>query len=148
MKKALIIISAVAALILTSCTQNNGYISTWFGYWKMTELKVNGEDVADYNGRITWSFQNNIVCITESDVHHNYDEGFGTWESEDRALTVDFTHWQGVPNTYLYTPPRILQIPLDRKTTYEIVSQSGKEMQLSRVLDDGSRMDIYLKKAY
>lgn len=133
---------------LSACTQNNGDISPWFGYWRMTALNLDGEPDPAYNGMITWSFQNNIVAINTYNELHDYDEGFGTWEEEGNSLILDFTHSQGQENAYMYTPPVILQIPDNRTVAFTIEKRSGREIVLSRVLDSGETMTCVLKKIY
>lgn len=132
----------------TSCTQNNGDISPWFGYWRMTALTIDGEPDPAYDGMISWSFQNNIVSINTYDIHHTYSESYGTWSCDDKTLSIDYTHSDGQGDkAYLYTAPAIMRIPADRPVDFEIVSQSGRRTILRRTLPDtGEVMECVLTK--
>lgn len=146
--KTYLIIASIWAMT-AGCTQNNGDISPWFGYWRMTSLTIDGESDPEYTDMITWSFQNNIVFINTNLPNHEYDEGVGTWSADETTLTLDYTHSHGQGNyEYLYTPPAVLRIPNDRPVDFTIESLSGRNTTLSRTLDDGSVMQCKLEKAY
>lgn len=143
------LILAVIATAFAGCTQNNGDISPWFGYWRMTSLTIDGEPAPDYDGNITWSFQSNIVFINTGLPYHEYDEGVGTWSAEGSTLTIDFTHSHGQGNyEFMYTPPAVLRLPDDRPADFTITHQTGRRTDLRRTLPDGSVMECKLEKAY
>ena len=145
----LMTLCAAIAGLQTGCTQNNGDITPWFGYWRMTSLTIDGEPEASYDGDITWSFQNNLVFININLPYHEYDESVGTWSSDGTTLTLDFTHAEGQGNyEFFYTPPEVLQIPDDRPADFTRESQNGGTTELRRTLDDGRVMECVLKKIY
>lgn len=147
--------AAVTAIILlmtlAGCTQNNGDISPWFGYWRVESIALDGEPDPAYTGGMTWSFQNNIIDITTPlDNSHTVSKVWGTWRNDaDETLTVDFTHWQNQGNeAYAYMAPALLQFSADAPVTYIISSQGGGKTVLDRTLPDGKLQQITLKKAY
>lgn len=143
------LILPAAAAILTGCTQNNGDISPWFGYWRMTSLTIDGKPDPDYSGNITWSFQSNIVFINLNLPHHEYDDGVGTWSSDGTILTLDYTHSHDQGNyEYLYTPPAVLRLPDDHPVDFTITRQTGRRTDLRRTLADGAVMECKLEKVY
>lgn len=81
-------------MTLWSCTQNNGEIDPWFGFWRLTSLTADGEPVEDYDNNIVWSFQNNIIMIDIYGDHEEYIESWGTWtcNDEETLMTLDFSH--------------------------------------------------------
>lgn len=148
---AAVVVTAVASL--GSCTQNNGDIGPWFGFWRMTSITIGAQPVEGYEpegpGSLQWSFQGNVVFINTLGPHNSYRESVATWSATATCLTLDYTHGAGQgDDTYLYTPPAILKISTDRPTEFTIVSLTSRDMTLRRTLDDGSVMECQLKKAY
>lgn len=153
MKALRLILTALAlTLLMAGCTQNNGDISPWFGYWRVESITLDGTPDAAYAGGMTWSFQNNIIDITTpTDPHHSYSKVWGTWAADEaeRTLTVDFTHWRDQGDeAYAYLAPAVLQINPDEPAVYSIESRKGRVTVLGRMLPDGRRQSITLNKAY
>lgn len=82
------------ALLLGSCTHNDGNIGPWFGTWGMTAMTVDGVPYGTTDrGQTLWEFQSHLVRISRIDAHQTFTGySWGTWEERDGHLLLDFTH--------------------------------------------------------
>lgn len=115
--------------LLWSCSHNNGDIGVWFGQYKLEQLDVDGEADEEYGGNIFWSFQNQVMMITEIDSEFDSSNTFCRWEEKDGCLILNFdnTDYSGNDSNYLYTPPEILRFSLTSPNILTIdSSHSGK----------------------
>lgn len=138
----------IIMLLTSGCTQNNGEIDPWFGTWRLESLTCDGEPSDDYHGQMTWSFQNNIICLVTDLGHHSYTQTWGTWAAPEgeRKLLLDFDQRDDINGTNVYTPPSWLGFD-GLQPTLTIVSQSSREMTLK--LDNTTGSYLYcLKKIY
>ena len=82
----------LAAVLLCSCTQNNGHIGKLFGTWVLTERLADGAAIEKpYDADAYMSFQNNIVHFRT--VENNYDlieYKTATWIRMGDSLSFDF----------------------------------------------------------
>lgn len=140
-------ISLVVIVIAEACTQNNGEIDPWFGFWRLTGLSADGETVDDYNGNMVWSFQNNIVCMTTTFGVHERTECWATWRQDGEYLLIDFDNHED-SGVGIYTPPEVLRMSGDGVNRLEITGMSGKHITLSGATSDGAVMIYYLEKVY
>lgn len=122
----------LACFISSGCTHNNGDIGEWFGEWHLKSIEVNGQVDTDYTGDVLWKFQNNIVeMVVVSAVGHSHTEHYGTWTSDDRTLTLNFTHSDDLTpaGTGKYAPPAQTLLPA-AVTPLTIVKLSSSEIIL------------------
>lgn len=144
-------ITVIAAMTLWSCTQNNGEIDPWFGFWRLTSLTVDGEPVEDYDNNIVWSFQNNIIMIDIYGDHEEYIESWGTWtcNDEETLMTLDFSHRDDTENKGQYAPPAVLGFSREKPNTLTIEGLSSRKAVLSTFsAKDGHRYVYKLEKVY
>lgn len=134
--------------LFSACTQNNGDISPYFGYWRLDSIEIDGENDDDYDGNIVWSFQNNIIMITENNDHHDYDTHIGTWSESDGHLMLLFTHHDDVSGAGSFIPPSILGFPDDGIVDLVIEAQTSGAMTLSQTSDSGESYTYILSKVY
>lgn len=138
------IILAVMAFLLVGCTHNNGNIGPFFGQWKISEITIDGEKDAAYEGNVFWSFQSSTIEMQKADESQLTDAvtSWGSWSREKETnhdvLILDFTHsddTHAVGDPY-YSPLKETHLPNGILRLY-ITSSSGSTMQLSYTADDG-----------
>lgn len=139
---------ALLSVVAAGCTQNDGDISPYFGFWRLDSIDVDDEPLKDYVRNQVWSFQNNIICIIENHDYHERDDHWGSWSEVDGALILDFEHHDDVSSPTMYAPPAILNFPEDVPAQLDIVSQTSGTMVLSLVATDGSEYIYTLSKVY
>lgn len=76
----------IIMLLTSGCTQNNGEIDPWFGTWRLESLTCDGEPSDDYHGQMTWSFQNDIICLVTDLGHHSYTHRHGAHGPLPKAI--------------------------------------------------------------
>lgn len=107
-----------AAVTITGCTCNNGYIGDWFGTWHLEKIQIEGNDLADYQGNIFWQFQSNVINMSELTPggYHERENHWGTWSENGKMLSLDFNHpvtSGSITPSSLYEPPKIMNLPLE-----------------------------------
>ena len=106
----------LAAVLLCSCTQNNGHIGKLFGTWVLTERLADGAAIEKpYDADAYMSFQNNIVHFRT--VENNYDlieYKTATWIRMGDSLSFDFDNTSDAGNPDLYSAPAWLEPVWDR----------------------------------
>lgn len=139
----------VAVLTATvSCTQNNGDIGDWFGEWKLASIEIDGEEDEAYTGDVLWRFQNNIVeMVVVNPVGHSHDEHYGTWSSDDKELTLNFTHSDNLnaAGTGKYAPPAQTYLPSDI-VSLKVLKLSSREILLEYRPAPGKSIIYTLRK--
>lgn len=143
---------AVAAL--SSCTRNNGDIGPWFGTWQLTSITADGKEMTDYNGRIFWNFQNNIIMLSrlasERPGDHTVERRWGTWEETEGYVNVTFSGYDQLTGPdgagWKYVPFPILHLPYDSPAPLRIVARKGHRMELEYAATDGVTYRYYLNK--
>lgn len=96
-----------------SCTQNDGMIGTWFGTWALDEIQIDGVTDADYaEGSTFFSFHSSVVRVCRMADEVTLEDRYGTWESKDGYLTLDFSYYDDneAPGTSRYASPEWIYI--------------------------------------
>lgn len=123
---------AIVMALSTSCNSNNGDIGPWYGHWKLTEIRIDGNIDTQYPGNIFWAFQNSVVQMTEvyGSTSQNH---WGSWSQADGILTLDFdnhddqsiadpsTAWRYEPPKGIYLATDINRLSIDKLTDSQIV---------------------------
>lgn len=80
MKKLLAI--CIMALILMSCTENNGNIGPIFGCWKLDSITIGTDShrLDSYKGDKYFAFQNNCVAIIQTVKDAEAITTYGKWD--------------------------------------------------------------------
>jgi hypothetical protein len=143
------------ALILTmmGCTTNNGDIGVYYGEWALKSITIDGvEDTSWCNDGTwtTWSFQNNVICITRTNDLLDCDICWGTWSDNNGTLSIDYRHYD---DTYTigtgeYNAPTWIYFEKKSITVFNIDSQSSKAMTLSTTDNLGRKLTYTLRKTY
>lgn len=136
-------------LILSSCNSNNGDIGPWYGHWKLTEIRINGEVDTQYEGNIFWAFQNSVVQMTQIHTTVDYDSRWGSWSQTGDELTLDFGHHDNLsesdPSTaWRYSPPAATHLEAGINKLH-IDKLSSSNIQLTYSAPDGNVYTYYLK---
>lgn len=135
MRMKLLRLALLAFLLLPfgSCTHNDGDIGMLFGSWHLTEMTVDGERVADYDGDVFWMFQNSVVCMRQVLPYHEVDERWGDWRWAAKGqLLLNFNHYDELrePDDPSYLPlPQMGLIAGDNIMHVEHLT--GNRMRLS-----------------
>ena len=74
--------------VVASCTSNNGDIGPWFGTWKVTEVRCDGEAEEQYAGNMFFKFQSSVFEVLVVNDHHFTDTAFGEWREEPGGKIV------------------------------------------------------------
>ncbi|MCM1319279.1 MAG: lipocalin-like domain-containing protein [Muribaculaceae bacterium] len=110
------------ALLLCSCTRNDGDIGSLFGQWKLESMTTDSKEKTDYKGNIFWSFQNTTVEMKEVIEPGEVYQTFGNFKVMDNTMFLSF------PDADF--PPRpVLGLPRDCEM--QIIKISGGELILS-----------------
>lgn len=140
MKRLTIIFTLLLAVLLPSCTQNNGHIGHWFGQWKVERVTIDGVDDPDYKGNVFFCFQGAVFGVRASNGAMFY----GRWEETEEnsgVVNVTFnTDESSVPSSTYY------HVYLEAQTTLRLLSKDGNTKQLEQVASDGKTYVYYLKK--
>lgn len=141
-----IILLLVALMLGTGCT-NNGDIGSLYGSWRVENITVDGQDLPlDENTTTSFNFQNNIVMVKQSDVHHSYQYVVGTWQQTGANLTLTFHyHDDGTePSEGMYAPP--FWVGITEAITTFTMTLDNNIMTLERTTAQGAKQKITLKK--
>ncbi len=134
----------LAAVLLCSCTQNNGHIGKLFGTWVLTERLADGAAIEKpYDADAYMSFQNNIVHFRT--VENNYDlieYKTATWIRMGDSLSFDFDNTSDAGNPDIYSAPAWLE-PVGTDVVMNINRLDGAHLELMRTASDGV---IYIYK--
>lgn len=140
MKKLSIILIFIAMLLpLSSCLHNNGDIGPWFGQWKVTEIQIDGEKDAEYQGDGFFCFQSSTIKVLRSYPENNGAVSmFGNWKEEDGYMSVFFHDREDSPRFRAY-------FHLDKSSRLTVVKRSGSKV-LKYTAEDGKEYTYFLKK--
>lgn len=140
------VVTAVATLASTGCTQNNGDIGDWFGEWHLRSIEINGAADNGYSGDMLWKFQNNIVemIVVSGHTHTGH---YGTWSEADGKLILNFTHSDNLheAGTGKYAPPAQTHLPA-AVVALNIVKLSSSEIILKYEAESGDMIIYTLRK--
>jgi len=148
-KYTILLMSLAIGTLIAACTQNNGDISPYFGFWRLAEFEADGVPVEDYDGDQVWSFQNNNICITVNHSHHDHDEYWGTWTENDGKLILDYSHHDDDPASEGgYRAPAVLRFPGNTGAELEIKSITSRKIVLTMTGVSGEILMYILEKVY
>jgi hypothetical protein len=138
-------------IALTGCRTNNGDIGVYYGSWALKSVTIDGvEDTAwsSDNMWTTWSFQNNVICISRTNDLQDMDTRWGTWSEDNGKLLLDFRHSDdnAAAGSGQYAAPSWLYFERNTVTTLGIDAQTSKSMTLSIVDANGRKIVYTLKK--
>jgi hypothetical protein len=141
------------AIFLTGCVTNNGDIGLYYGSWALDAITIDGSADASWNSNgewTTWSFQNNIVCISRNNELGEQDERWGTWTETDGKLLLDYRHSDdnAAAGTSQYAAPSWIYIAKNVVTALNIESQTSKVMTLSQTDGQGRKIVYTLRKTH
>lgn len=137
------------AMLLTGCTQPDGYIGEWFGSWHLEQILIDGEEDSTYNEdpNIMFSFQGKIFnCAYIENV-----EIYGSWSYAGEVLTLvaGYDTGSGSTVTSLFNPfPVALHFPAHvEQIEITVTHISGKTMQW-QYIDQNGRLLTYNFRKY
>jgi hypothetical protein len=139
------------ALVLAACRTNNGDIGVYYGSWALDSITIDGTaDTAWCSDGMwtTWSFQNNVICISRTDDYLSQDARWGTWSDNGSELALDFRHSDDKTEAGKgqYTAPTWIYFERNAVTTLAIDAQTSKAMTLSLVDANGRKIVYKLRK--
>lgn len=114
MRRLSLILLCIAALLSTSCTQNNGNIGFWFGTWQCSEISVDGERQSDYTGNMFMKFQTDVCDIVVVKDHNDFSQYFAEFKPQDNGtIILDCGHTAGTNDftDYDFIMPTSPQLP-------------------------------------
>lgn len=146
------IFPVVLTVLLQGCTRNDGDIGDLFGDWKLESLTADGEEVKLYVGTgkddpilYTWAFQSNVIRINTIYPDDRVLDCYGTWQKDDDVLELKFIYSDSQEGTdYRYNAPEELCLSSDGITKLNIITLTGKKMDVSYVSADGIEYRYYL----
>lgn len=148
-------ISLISLLLLLvvgfqSCTHNNGDIGPFFGTWKVTEITIDSQPEAAYQGNLFWAFQTSVINMRTVDPSTNLSsaESWGDWEEDGNTLHLNFSHTDDshpTPGSSKYSPLPASHLPAGT-SELSILSISSSDMRLSYTAPDGTVYGYSLKK--
>lgn len=147
----------ITTLLLSGCTQHDGYIGNWFGSWYLQNMYIDGkidqeyESYKDneniYNRReVMVSFQGKIFNM----AYLEGNEIYGTWSYAGEILTLIANYNAGggsvSPN---FTPyPKVMHFPENQEQIeITVTAINGKTMQW-QYIDQNGRLITYNFKKY
>ena len=141
-RKFIFLIGTLCLFCMTSCVHTRGNIGHWFGQWKLTQITINEEPDATYNGTVFWSFQSDMILMLEL----GKGEGRGTWEEDGDNLILTFTYQDDFnPPGSLYLPVPATHLPAG-VSTLRILKSPGTKMELEYVSPEGDKYQYSLSK--
>lgn len=134
-------------LLAAGCTQNDGDIGRWFGFWRLESITVDSTTDDAYQGNITWAFQADIIEIDIMLPGHVRDNGYGTWSADPdgNAITINFTHTADNPSDV--DLPAAMHLPWPGAYRLDIVADNGRAVTLA-TRADGHDITYRLVKVY
>ena len=146
-------IIATMLMTMSGCTQNDGDIGPWFGYWRLEKMTCDGDEVELYGDNgiklIYWAFQGEILRISVLYDHNSNEASYAGWKADKNTLTIDFSPaLDPVDNPGVYYPPVILNFYPGQIYELDINEITGSKLSLSYHDNDGSHYKYFLKKAY
>lgn len=128
---------AVLSLIVSSCTQNGGYIGDLFGRWHLVEIEANNMEAPAQAGEIYWAFQGDMFQMQLDRGEHSVSTTYGLYTLEDDILTLKFPE-EGYPP--------FPQTGLARENRLEVLKLNHGEMILVYHPADDATLTYYLRK--
>lgn len=147
-KYVLPLLIGVFSIMLSGCTQHDGYIGKWFGSWHLEEIIIDGQEDTSYSDnsrrQVMVSFQGQIFNMA-------YVEGseiYGSWSYEGETLTL-ITQLEEAPSSASFNPyPVVLFFPADvEQVEITVTSLESRTMQWQRI-DPNGRLVTYNFKKY
>lgn len=137
----------IVAVIVMSCTHNNGDIGEYFGTWKLESMTVNGEHDGEYGGDIFWKFQSSVFCMEQVNERLDTENRWGTWSDDGKVLRLDFSHHDDAhpEGSAFYSPFPATHIPTGISELV-IMSMGGSRMELQYTGVGGNVIVYKLKK--
>lgn len=132
MKKIYLVIIGLALLIMSGCTQYNGYIGPIFGSWALVEMTENGEPM-QIEYETIFSFQNEVVQVLKLiDPPYTVMPRYGNFSISEDVLTLKFQDKPTPDDSYKYMTPEWLHFPEDGLPIhFDVKKLNGSEMILS-----------------
>lgn len=140
----LILPLCLLAVLLGSCTRNNGDIGHYFGEWRLEAMTADGEEVTLYDvpadpdngfGPVqvyTFAFQDNVIRINTIFKYHEFESSVGSWVDCGDKLEFDFSHSDDLNDSYGYAAPSILHFSDTGTTLLDIDRHDGGKLVLSQ----------------
>lgn len=150
MKKTtrLICIMLLAAIctLTPGCTRNDGDIGNLFGTWSLRQIIIDGTDAPDYEGGMSWSFQNDIVWFITVGDHEDSTQRWAkwAWKTEDEVMLIDFIHGSDGEGTF--SPDPVLHFPDKTTVELQVLNFQGKDLTLCYTSPAGARQVYVLRK--
>lgn len=143
---AMLLTVLLTAATTSSCTQNDGHIGRWFGFWRLETITVDGEPDTAYDSNIVWAFQGDIIQISLMLPGHDLDSGYGTWTDGDGALTINFDYRSAEPTDY--DLPAAMHLGSKGTYRFAISDDHGNRLTLTTTNPDGRRIAYRLARVY
>lgn len=154
MKRIFGIIFIISSVLMAAvgCTQNHGHIGRLFGTWYLYAMSCNGSDVdITEHGDMFWSFQSDIIMLTQTYDHGTVDKQYGTFIETDNTLILDFNHsfssTDGV-GAGTYTPPAWLGLPAEDGIVLQYLENNSNSMTLKYNAVSGEEYVYYFKRTH
>lgn len=111
--KIIHIIITTALLVISGCTQNNGYIGPIFGSWSLMGISQNGSPLS-LEDKTVFSFQNEIVQVEKvAEPPHSSLFRFGNFHIDHNILTLQFQDRPTANDSHIFLTPTWLYFPQD-----------------------------------
>ena len=147
-----IAIALVLLGLLAGCTQNDEWIGNRFGQWKLTEITIDGEPDASYQGNVFWAFQTGIIQMKRMRDNGaglpGVTESFGGCREEGNTLILDYrnTDSEHFDDLQYYSPLPEMLMPDNSVITLKILTLTGSRMVVEYTDADGREIVYYLTK--
>ena len=137
-KTSLYIVSAIAVLLLASCTRNHGDIGILFGTWHVERITA-GDMPVNVQGDYFFQFQNKVFRVSQVYGHEQVVESFGTWQEDEdgNAMTITFPD----PTVFYITMPG-----LEAENHFTVTKASDRDITFTKTDSTGTSYSYHLRK--
>jgi hypothetical protein len=148
-----ILLYVALIFVAVGCKTNNGDIGVYYGSWALDAVSIDGTADTEWcaDGRwTTWSFQNDVICISRMNEYADLESCWGTWSEDGNRLLLDYRHHDDkyADGTVQYAAPTWIYFVRNQVTELSIDSQTSKAMTLSTVDSQGRKITYTLRKTY
>ncbi len=126
---------------MTSCTQNNGDIGTWFGTWHVEQIDMDNSPIDGYMGTDFFQFLSTLFQLRYTDATHAEKQTVGRWQDNGSSIDVTFPD-EKLVWVFLYG----INMDKDAVNHFTVEQLTSKEAILALKATNGHTYRYHLKK--
>lgn len=152
MKKLNYLLALFSILILTNCTQADGYIGDWFGSWYLEKIVKNGEQMPQYEGY--YSFKNDIMVSFQGEMFRmgyvDEQDIYGMWSYAGETLVLDARYNSGngadMEDRFNPFPDPLGFTPGEEMVEVTVLQINSKTMEWQYIDSEGDVLTYFFRK--